>query len=60
MIALRAITRGLATFESVGISSSVIPPVKYSSLGSGVVLVSDKTAMRCLSCERTLNFSALA
>lgn len=60
MIAARAITRGLATFESVRISPPVIASVKYSSLGSGLAIVSDKTAVRCLSCERTLNSTGLA
>jgi len=34
-IAARAIMCRLAIFESVGVDSSVIPSVKFSSLGSG-------------------------
>jgi hypothetical protein len=59
MFDARAITRSLAIFESVSIRSSVIPSVKDSSFGPGLMLVSDKSAMRCLSCERPLNVTAL-
>src|SRR6267143_839346 len=46
---VRAMTLRPPTFESVVMSSSVIPSAKYSSPGSRLILARGRTTKRCLS-----------